>query len=114
MDCFNLRREAIPLATLEPLVSVMYKLCFNLRREAIPLATPALPPKKEEVCPFQSQTRSHPPGDAAGPHLYNPRCPRFNLRREAIPRAPCRDWKPVGELTRFQSQTTNQPPGCPI
>ncbi len=87
-NCFNLRREANPLATLMRTVSrncsmavsisgekpIPWRLaslarlcippkCFNLRREANPLATCDGVSVAESMYPFQSQARSQSPGD---------------------------------------------------
>jgi len=61
--------------------------CFNLRREAIPLATIKTDTEELLQQKFQSQTRSHPPGDLLMLLLRGMNNGSFNLRREAIPLA---------------------------
>src|SRR5207245_5875090 len=59
---FNLRREAAPLATSSRPNSTQKEQCFNLRREAAPLATYANGILLFVHFEFQSQARSRSPG----------------------------------------------------
>jgi hypothetical protein len=84
--CFNLRREARPLATSHRGRQSLGPLCFNLRREARPLATASRPSASGNSRTFQSQARSQATGDRPVRECWRGvLC--FNLRREARPLA---------------------------
>ncbi len=133
--CFNLRREANPLATALSRGMGIPQTSFNLRREANPLATTDTASPRADAAEFQSQARSQSPGDWLCRTSGQSQFQRFNLRREANPlatsytewakeHAQCfnlrREANPLATIRasscatfscKFQSQARSQSPG---
>ncbi len=136
--CFNLKREAAPVATCEyDTVSDVLFGSFNLKREAAPVATRRPGVGAAQIATFQSQTRSRSgchsifafreslPCVVSISNEKPPRLPldrrqilrpvpgRFNLKREAAPVATFHHDDEILFWTRFQSQTRSRP-GCHV
>ncbi len=86
-ECFNLRREANPLATLTGCSVLYWNCCFNLRREANPLATYPFFTHSISGIRVSISGEKPIPWRRDDSSRLQPRFICFNLRREANPLA---------------------------
>src|SRR6266516_8141349 len=87
-----------------------YQKCFNLNRDARPLASSEVSMKEYHKILFQSQPRCQAPGDTKKWNLGLMSNMGFNLNRDARPLATCAGIKWKHYTDEFQSQPRCQAP----